>query len=251
MDIRLLTSADLPLIQHANLENLPENYFLKYYLYHALSWPQLSFVAVDASRPRTSPYDYPKIVGYVLAKMEEEPADGVPHGHITSLSVMRTHRRLGIAEKLMRQSQLAMVETFQAKYVSLHVRVSNAAARHLYEDTLRFKNEKTEAKYYADGEDAFCMRLDLDGIRAQVDAARAAEEEGDGGDEPTAAANAPATNGGSEDAVDEGEAVGEVGRDPEKNKKADAAKDDGRKIKVAVGRGLGVGDLVEKVESKK
>ena len=105
MDIRLLRSSDIPLIQHANLENLPENYFMKYYLYHALSWPQLSFVAVDVSRPKKTPYDYPKIVGYVLAKMEEEPADGVPHGHITSLSVMRTHRRLGIAEKLMRQSR--------------------------------------------------------------------------------------------------------------------------------------------------
>lgn len=43
-------------------------------------------------------------MGYVLAKMEEDPADGIQHGHITSLSVMRTHRRLGIAEKLMRQS---------------------------------------------------------------------------------------------------------------------------------------------------
>jgi len=108
MDIRLLRPSDIPLIQHANLENLPENYFLKYYLYHALSWPQLSFVAVDVSRPAKSPYDYPKIVGYVLAKMEEEPADGVPHGHITSLSVMRTHRRLGIAEKLMRQSRMSL-----------------------------------------------------------------------------------------------------------------------------------------------
>jgi peptide alpha-N-acetyltransferase len=105
MDIRLLTPDDLPLIQHANLENLPENYFLKYYLYHALSWPQLSFVAVDVSRPKRHPYEYPKIVGYVLAKMEEEPSDGVQHGHITSLSVMRTHRKLGIAEKLMRQSR--------------------------------------------------------------------------------------------------------------------------------------------------
>jgi len=105
MDIRLLKPSDIPLIQHANLENLPENYFLKYYLYHALSWPQLSYVAVDVSRPKKTPYDYPKIVGYVLAKMEEEPADGVAHGHITSLSVMRTHRRLGIAEKLMRQSR--------------------------------------------------------------------------------------------------------------------------------------------------
>ncbi|KAK7431778.1 N-terminal acetyltransferase A complex catalytic subunit ard1 [Neonectria magnoliae] len=227
MDIRLLTNADLPLIQHANLENLPENYFLKYYLYHSLSWPQLSYVAVDVSRPKKNPYEYPKIVGYVLAKMEEEPSDGIPHGHITSLSVMRTHRRLGIAEKLMRQSQLAMVETFGAKYVSLHVRVSNGAARHLYEDTLRFKNEKTEAKYYADGEDAFCMRLDLDGIRAQVNEAIAAED-------------------ADAEAVDEGEAVGEVGRDPE----ADKGKKEGRQIKVAMGRGLGVGALVEKNESK-
>lgn len=48
---------------------------------------------------------YPKVVGYVLAKMEEEPSDGVQHGHITSLSVMRTHRRLGIAERLMRMSR--------------------------------------------------------------------------------------------------------------------------------------------------
>ncbi|RGP64762.1 acetyltransferase [Fusarium sporotrichioides] len=227
MDIRLLTNADLPLIQHANLENLPENYFLKYYLYHALSWPQLSYVAVDVSRPKKDPYEYPKIVGYVLAKMEEEPSDGIPHGHITSLSVMRTHRRLGIAEKLMRQSQLAMVETFQAKYVSLHVRVSNAAARHLYENTLGFTNEKTESKYYADGEDAFCMRLDLDGIKKQVDEAAAAEEE---------------------EAADEGDAVGEVGRDPEAGK--DKEENGERKMKVAVGRGLGVGSLVEKDESK-
>lgn len=83
------------------------SYFMKYYLYHALSWPQLSYVAVDVSRPKKTPYDYPRIVGYVLAKMEEDPPDGVQHGHITSLSVMRTHRRLGIAEKLMRQSRMS------------------------------------------------------------------------------------------------------------------------------------------------
>lgn len=105
MDIRLLHASDIPHVQHANITNLPENYFMKYYLYHALSWPQLSFVAVDVARPQKSPYDPPRIVGYVLAKMEEEPADGVAHGHITSLSVMRTHRRLGIAEKLMRQAR--------------------------------------------------------------------------------------------------------------------------------------------------
>ncbi|KAJ4302394.1 N-terminal acetyltransferase A complex catalytic subunit ard1 [Collariella sp. IMI 366227] len=199
-------------------KNLPENYFLKYYLYHALSWPQLSYVAVDVSRPAKSPYDYPKIVGYVLAKMEEEPTDGVQHGHITSLSVMRTHRRLGIAEKLMRQSQQAMVETFGAHYVSLHVRVSNKAAIHLYRDTLGFKTEKTENKYYADGEDAFCMKLDLSFIREQLREEEGEAEEDDkkktkkgGKKTKTAAAAGGEKNGEEADAVDEGEAVGDVG----------------------------------------
>lgn len=109
----------LPSIQTCNITNLPENYFLKYYLYHALTWPQLSFVAVvrpkNGYRTGSGPGgagaagdiagQYPKVVGYVLAKMEEEPVDGVQHGHITSLSVMRTHRRLGIAERLMRMSR--------------------------------------------------------------------------------------------------------------------------------------------------
>ncbi|KAK0720894.1 acyl-CoA N-acyltransferase [Lasiosphaeris hirsuta] len=249
MDIRVLRPSDIPLIQHANIENLPENYFLKYYLYHALSWPQLSYVAVDVSRPRKTPYDYPKIVGYVLAKMEEEPADGVQHGHITSLSVMRTHRRLGIAEKLMRQSQLAMVETFGAHYVSLHVRVSNNAAIHLYRDTLGFKTEKTEAKYYADGEDAYCMKLELsfireslhEGPRAIVAADKDDAEKAKGDDEDGAAAEA------GED-VDEGEAVGDVGRDPDAKKSAPKKKKE--EVKIKVGRGLGVGELVEKNEAK-
>lgn len=92
----------LPSVQTCNITNLPENYFLKYYLYHALTWPQLSFVAIVRG---SKPQKYPKVVGYVLAKMEEEPTDGVQHGHITSLSVMRTHRRLGIAERLMRLSR--------------------------------------------------------------------------------------------------------------------------------------------------
>ncbi|OAL47131.1 acyl-CoA N-acyltransferase [Pyrenochaeta sp. DS3sAY3a] len=218
MDIRVLRPEDIPHVQLANITNLPENYFCKYYLYHAMSWPQLSYVAVDVSRPPKTPYDPPKIVGYVLAKMEEEPADGVQHGHITSLSVMRTHRRLGLAEKLMRQSQRAMAETFAAHYVSLHVRVSNTAALHLYRDTLGFTVDKIEAKYYADGEDAYSMRMELSDLK---DALRG-EEEGVWGSE----------------GVDEGEGVGSEGR--EKGEK---------RTKVKVGRGRGVVDLVEKNEA--
>ncbi|KAG9302498.1 hypothetical protein G9A89_007202 [Geosiphon pyriformis] len=151
MNIRQATVDDLLAMQNCNLMNLPENYQMKYYFYHALSWPQLSYVAEDHKG---------RIVGYVLAKMEED-TDVPPHGHITSLSVMRTYRRLGIAEKLMTQSQKAMLEVFNAKYVSLHVRRSNRAALHLYQETLKFKIHEIEEKYYADGEDAFAMRKEL------------------------------------------------------------------------------------------
>jgi hypothetical protein len=47
---------DLMNMQHCNLLCLPENYQMKYYFYHGLSWPQLSYVAEDEKG---------KIVGYI------------------------------------------------------------------------------------------------------------------------------------------------------------------------------------------
>ncbi|XP_006834563.1 PREDICTED: N-alpha-acetyltransferase 10-like [Chrysochloris asiatica] len=144
-------------------ESLPHNYQMKYYFYHGLSWPQLSYIAEDENG---------KIVGYVLAKMEEDP-DDVPHGHITSLAVKRSHRRLGLAQKLMDQASRAMIENFNAKYVSLHLRKSNRAALHLYSNTLNFQISEVEPKYYADGEDAYAMKRDLtqlaDELRRQLE----------------------------------------------------------------------------------
>lgn len=98
-----------------------------------------------------------KIVGYVLAKMEEDESRP-KHGHITSLSVLRTHRKRGIATALMRRSQQEMQDVFEAEYVSLHVRRSNRAAFHLYNVTLKYEINDVEKGYYADGEDAYDMR---------------------------------------------------------------------------------------------
>ena len=113
----------------------------------------------------------------------------------------------------------AMVEVFGAHHVSLHVRMSNVAALRLYRDTLGFTVEKIEAKYYADSEDAYSMKMDLEFIREQtVDA-----------DE------------------DEGDEVGDVGK-KENGEKSGEKK--GKKRRVKVGRGLGVGDLVERNESQ-
>merc|ERR1711972_1021192 len=97
-----------------------------------------------------------KIVGYVLAKMEEDAAE--VHGHITSLAVLRSHRKLGLASKLMRAAMAAMEETFSAEHVSLHVRVTNRAAFTLYSETLGFEINDVEPQYYADKEDAYDMR---------------------------------------------------------------------------------------------
>ncbi|KHN18067.1 N-alpha-acetyltransferase 10 [Glycine soja] len=103
--IRKATVKDLLAMQACNLFCLPENYQMKYYLYHILSWPQLLYVAEDYN------------------------------GRIV----------------------------FGAEYVSLHVRKSNRAAFNLYTETLGYKIHDVEAKYYADGEDAYDMRKQLKG----------------------------------------------------------------------------------------
>lgn len=141
VNIRQATVNDLIAMQATNLFCLPENYQMKYYLYHVLSWPQLLYVAEDYTG---------KIVGYVLAKMEEEANE--PHGHITSLAVLRTHRKLGLATKLMTAAQRAMLDVYNAAYCSLHVRQSNTAAFHLYTKTLGFesvKSSKSSFEYYS------------------------------------------------------------------------------------------------------
>jgi len=195
--IRRATIGDIICMQNANLHNLPENYMMKYYMYHILSWPELSFVAtttditVDEDTCSTDgasaadeeeymtlddnlgnsikldpTYVKPgeKLIGYVLAKMNDDPdqSEEPANGHITSLSVMRTFRRMGLAEKLMRQALFAKREVNQATYVSLHVRQSNRAALHLYRDTLQFEVLSIEKSYYQDGEDAYAMKKVLD-----------------------------------------------------------------------------------------
>jgi len=122
-------------------------------MWHAMGWPQISYVAED---------ERGKIIGYILAKIEEVPEDGGHiHGHVNSISVLRSHRRLGIAKKLMLQSQRAMSEIYRAAYVSLHVRKSNLAAIALYKNSLGFTVHAVDKGYYADGEDAYHMRLSM------------------------------------------------------------------------------------------
>lgn len=109
---------------------------------------------------------------------DEEPTEEA-HGHVTSISVLRNYRRLGLANKLMQLSRTfatrpwaesawwrirernladfrysasaeqAMKTTYDAAYVSLHVRKTNRAALALYKDTLGFEVVKIEKNYCA------------------------------------------------------------------------------------------------------
>ena len=150
VSIRRATVEDLLKMQQTNLLCLPENYQFKYYIYHYLSWPSLLHIAEDHNG---------KIVGYVLAKLEDEDIkQGEVQGHITSISVLRTYRRLGVASKLMNHALNMMQEYFDADFVSLHVRVSNRPALFLYHDNLGFEVRGIEKGYYADKENAYKMR---------------------------------------------------------------------------------------------
>jgi ribosomal protein S18 acetylase RimI-like enzyme len=94
-----------------------------------MTWPSLSYVAEDHKG---------RIVGYILAKMcvvryslvatqhidviqrDEDISEGEePHGHVTSISVLRSYRRLGLAKKLMIQSRM---------HLSLHLCMLEASS---------------------------------------------------------------------------------------------------------------------------
>ena len=74
----------------------------------------------------------------------------------------------------MKQAEKSLAESYDAKYITLHVRKSNLAALNLYEKQLGFRylvhflikyNFEfifsvigIDAKYYADNEDAYSMK---------------------------------------------------------------------------------------------
>ncbi|KAF8557678.1 acyl-CoA N-acyltransferase [Imleria badia] len=153
MNLRRVEVDDLVKLLTCNLHNIPENYYMRYWQYMILNWPELSFLAEDESG---------KVVGYVLSSIEPEESDPYGQvGQINSLSVLRPYRRLGIAQRLMNLSKDAMLrDEVDIEYIELHVRKSNRPALSLY-NKLGYRHHHTEEKYYADDEDALIMRFPI------------------------------------------------------------------------------------------
>lgn len=192
--LRLAKRTDVPSIQRCNLATLPENYNSQFYVNHMRQWPDLCLVAEhvreDSPQPRRFQYNgfpgikpEPRIVGYVLGKVEEQvkqPPFSLPRslspqdrddfyeslcpetellGHVTSLAVLQDHRRCGLACALMKQLHYHLQQR-DCSGVGLHVRKSNVAAARLYQgDGYQIAN--IIPHYYQDGEDAYFMKKEL------------------------------------------------------------------------------------------
>jgi peptide alpha-N-acetyltransferase len=158
----LATRTDVPAIQRCNLACLPENYNSQFYCSHMRQWPDLALVAEEIPSDEVGPdgqrmnqprnpfagfpggHQEPKIVAYVLGKVEVRPVidynDPLSHheqveylGHVTSLAVQRDFRRLGLAKAMMTQLHHHLQHQ-GIDSCGLHVRTSNIAACRLYED---------------------------------------------------------------------------------------------------------------------
>jgi peptide alpha-N-acetyltransferase len=156
ISVRRALFDDLLGLQNACLHCLAENYNMWYWVYHMLTSAPIIHVATNQSR---------KILGYVLAKIDEQGPHSKPpvplHGLITSVSVYGHCRKLGLAAKMLSHTHSMIWTCFGAEYVQLHVRETNRAGRHLYAETLGYQFIGWDKKYYTDGEDALRMKLPL------------------------------------------------------------------------------------------
>jgi N-alpha-acetyltransferase 10/11 len=150
ISVRQMLVEDIIEVQNCNIQCLPENYQVKYYIYHLISWPDCSFVAIDLEKSN--------LVGYILGKLEENQDQ--LNGHITSIAIFPDYRNQGVASKLMEKCIASFIKN-RALIVTLHVRKSNTTALNLYTKKFKFEILNEEKKYYADGESALLLRRKL------------------------------------------------------------------------------------------
>ncbi|AUV83321.1 ribosomal-protein-alanine N-acetyltransferase [Salinigranum rubrum] len=99
----------------------------------------------------------PAIVGYVVS--DTTPNYGRDIGHVKDLAVHPDARGRGLGRTLLRRA-LGTLASDGSALVKLEVRTTNDAAIALYRSE-GFEPLRRIPRYYADGEDAFVMVLDL------------------------------------------------------------------------------------------
>lgn len=145
---------DLQDVIHINRVCLPENYTDFFFLDLHKRFPETFIVAEENG----------EIVGYIMCRIEFGLSDFgfsglIKKGHIVSVAVMPQHRRKGIGKALITEALNGM-RSYGAKQCFLEVRVTNDPAINLYKK-LGFKITRTIHGYYADGEDAYVMSMEI------------------------------------------------------------------------------------------
>lgn len=149
-----------------------------------------------------------RLASYLVARVGERVVGYagmwlmVDEAHITTFAVHPSWRRRRIGERLL-LAMLDLAVARRAREATLEVRVSNLAARRLYEK-YGFRPVGIRPRYYSDdGEDAIVMTTEPLGspaMRSRLAALRAALEAADEPDEPEAD-EPPGSAGPAEDPV--------------------------------------------------
>ncbi|MEM1550628.1 MAG: ribosomal protein S18-alanine N-acetyltransferase [Candidatus Bathyarchaeia archaeon] len=150
--LRRFRREDLEQVIYINRVCLPENYSAYFFIELYSNYPETFIVAEIGD----------KIVGYIMCRIETgfSRFNLTRRGHIISIAVLPSYRRMGIGEALLKEALRAMAEYYSVKECYLEVRVSNLPAISLYKK-LGFEVERIIKGYYADGENAYLMRIKM------------------------------------------------------------------------------------------
>eukprot|EP00617_Octactis_speculum_P018349 CAMPEP_0185772208 /NCGR_PEP_ID=MMETSP1174-20130828/67687_1 /TAXON_ID=35687 /ORGANISM="Dictyocha speculum, Strain CCMP1381" /LENGTH=145 /DNA_ID=CAMNT_0028458357 /DNA_START=80 /DNA_END=517 /DNA_ORIENTATION=- len=119
-----------------------------YYQYMA-TWPEYFLIQLSPSE---------RAMGYIMGKAEGK--EELWHGHVTAVTVAPEFRRLGLARDLMCRLEDISANLYNAYFVDLFVRVSNALAISMY-NHFGYEVYRQVIEYYSGEEDAYDMRKAL------------------------------------------------------------------------------------------
>jgi len=147
VEIRAATERDLAAILEIEHLAFPAPWSLKSFQ-HELSLP-FSRLTVAARRG----LDSDDIAGFLCRWLIEDEC------HILNVAVHPEYQRAGIGSRLLTEA-IAEARGKGVVFVTLEVRRSNLAARHLYRK-FSFEERRLRRHYYGPGEDAIVMELQL------------------------------------------------------------------------------------------
>jgi ribosomal-protein-alanine N-acetyltransferase len=147
IEIRDATDGDLVAILEIERLAFPTPWSLTSFR-HELSLPFSRLTVAAQPRPARN-----GVIGFLCRWLIEDEC------HVLNIAVHPDFRRSGVGSRLLTEA-ISEARTRGANFITLEVRRSNLAARHLYRK-FRFEERRLRRHYYGPGEDAIVMELQL------------------------------------------------------------------------------------------